>query len=154
MTLTEYQLWRRALTRLKATCEQDGTPFCITTDDVLKLPHPTKCPLTDIQLQRSQGHWSAHTPTLLMFNPVDGYIKGNIMIASNLAATMMHTLTADQQAVLGNTLAPHEPYTAELLDEVSTEVFATADAELCEDIFDQIEAKYTARIKALRKKTG
>ena len=100
MALTEYQLWHRSLARLKATCEQDGTPFDITADDVLKLTQPSKCPLTDIVLQRSQGHWSANTPTLLMLMPDDGYVKGNIIIASNLAATIRHTLTDNQMRAL------------------------------------------------------
>lgn len=100
MVLTERQLWYRALARLKAACEQDGTPFDITIDDVMKLAQPAKCPLTDIELIRSQGHWSANTPTLLMFVVEQGYVKGNITIASNLAATIRHTLTDDQMQKL------------------------------------------------------
>ena len=100
MVLTERQLWYRALARLKATCEQDGVPFAITTDDVLNLKQPTKCPLTDLVLQRSQGHWSACAPTLMLLTVEDGYVPGNIVVVSNLAATIRHTLTDDQMQKL------------------------------------------------------
>lgn len=100
MALTNYQLWHRTLTRLKAVCEQDGTPFTITVDDVLKLKQPTLCKLTDLPLKRSQGHWSAAAPTLMLVDIKEGYVPGNIIIVSNLAATIRHTLTDAQMSTL------------------------------------------------------
>jgi predicted acyl esterase len=100
MALTEYQLWHRALARLKATCEQDGIPYNLTVEYVLTLNHPKICPWVGIPIKRSQGQSTINAPALLMYSLKDGYIKGNVEIVSNLAATIRHTLTNDQLMAL------------------------------------------------------
>jgi hypothetical protein len=91
------QLWANATNRLKKKCALNGTPCTISLEQVLALVQPT-CQLTGMPLIRNVNN-NAAAPALMLLDKAAGYVPGNVMVVSNLAATLRHTL-ADSELVI------------------------------------------------------
>ena len=154
--MNDKQLWQNTLTKLKAKCKQDDIPFSLTIGDVINILNDT-CVYTGLPLFRRAGTgsgWQPNTPTLAMVDPSKGYIPGNIVVISNLAATIVSTLNPDQLSNLVKAISPpvDEVPMMQQLDELSTKVFATATSKQCVEIVELMEVKYSRRHKVLNKK--
>jgi hypothetical protein len=149
------QLWQNTLTKLKAKCKQDGVPFSLTIQDVIKVLD-NKCAYTGQLLFRKNGSgsgWQPNTPTLTMVDGKLGFVPGNVKVVSNLTATLLNNLTVDQLSNLVKAITPvvDEVPLMQQLDELSTRVFDAATIEKeCEEIIEALEVKFTRRSKALR----
>jgi hypothetical protein len=78
------KLARRILWAAKYRAKRDGLNFDLVLSDI----HiPTHCPVLGLPLQGKTGTKgpSDNSPTLDRIRPGLGYIKGNVMVISNLA---------------------------------------------------------------------
>lgn len=74
-----------------------GLPFNIDKSDVVI---PDVCPVLGIPLFTSHGKHTDNSPSLDRVVPSLGYVKGNVVVISNLANTIKTNATWDQIALV------------------------------------------------------
>ena len=88
---------RSRISGAKARAKQRGIPFNITVNDV---EWPSYCPALGIELDYSLGIKGSggafNSPSLDRIIPSKGYIKGNVIVVSNLANRIKTDATIDQ----------------------------------------------------------
>lgn len=88
---TEKKMWQRAKTRAR----NKGMEFNITPSDIVL---PKVCPILGVELKENKGRSGAF-PDSYSLDRVDnskGYIKGNIMVISQLANSMKASASKEQ----------------------------------------------------------
>jgi predicted Zn-ribbon and HTH transcriptional regulator len=87
----------KMLRRAKSRAKLKGIEFSLTAEDV-KIP--AVCPILGIKLEHIKGQSGGHdaSPALDRIDNSLGYIKGNVMVISNLANRMKSS--ADKQTLL------------------------------------------------------
>lgn len=92
----ERYLWRRA----KSRAARDGLDFSITPEDIVI---PTHCPVLGLELKinsapRGQGRAGgcSNSMSLDRMDSTRGYVKGNLMVMSQLANAMKNSATPEE----------------------------------------------------------
>lgn len=74
----------------KARAKKKGIPFDIELSDIVI---PKKCPVLGIKLCAGNGRMHGHSPSLDRIDNTMGYIKGNILVVSQLANVVKSDMT-------------------------------------------------------------
>lgn len=84
---------RNKLSQLRHKSKKLNLPFNITIEDVIV---PEYCPVLGIKLvfNEKQPRWNS--PSVDRIIPVLGYVKGNVIVVSNLANTIKSVATIEQ----------------------------------------------------------
>jgi hypothetical protein len=88
------EIWRLGGIRQRA--REQGLPCNLTAEDVRA---PEFCPVLGIRLERNRGkgHGPApNSPSVDRIIPELGYVKGNVIVVSNLANCIKHNATPEQ----------------------------------------------------------
>ena len=80
----------------KWRAKRDGVPFDLTLRNVLDLLSTGRCPVFDVPYRLGGGCNSDYSPSLDKFNPILGYVVGNVYVISNLANRIKTNATPDQ----------------------------------------------------------
>jgi len=86
------------LSRAKRRAKRDSIVFDLSEEE-LKIPET--CPVLNIPLQRSEKIVSPNSPSLDRIIPEKGYVKGNIIVISNMANTIKQNATPEQIIAVG-----------------------------------------------------
>lgn len=89
------------LTSIRARAKKKGIPFNLTLEDLLDIPDV--CPILGLKLERNLGNTfpSNNSPSVDRIVPELGYVKGNILIISNLANKIKQDATPEQIIKVG-----------------------------------------------------
>jgi hypothetical protein len=95
----EKRMWNSARHRARKT----GVPFSIKVEDV---SIPTHCPALGIPLFRSRSRRGPcpNSPSLDRLDPALGYVKGNVVVISNIANTIKQNATSAAILAVGRWL--------------------------------------------------
>lgn len=84
---------RKLLTWARYRAKKKGLEFDLELDDLVI---PSHCPLLGIPMKPGQGVPTDYSPTLDRTDPTKGYVKGNVLVISNLANRIKSTATLPQ----------------------------------------------------------
>jgi hypothetical protein len=94
---------RQAICQIRARARKQNIEFNIDEHDI---PLPEKCPIFGLVLVKGIGRQSNNSPSVDRIDPKKGYIKGNVVVVSNLANSMKREATIEDMKKL---LAFYEP---------------------------------------------
>ena len=89
------------LTRIKTKCKKNDIPFNLTIEDLCV---PDQCPALNIPLIFGSGKRAPtdNSPSVDRIKPELGYIKGNIIVVSQLANRIKNSATFEQLELVTN----------------------------------------------------
>lgn len=85
-------------TMTKARAKRFGIKFNLAPSDI---SIPELCPALGIRLERGRGRINPNSPSIDRIDPTLGYVKGNVIIISNLANSIKTNATPDQIIKVG-----------------------------------------------------
>lgn len=83
---------RKLLTWARYRAKKKGIEFDLTVDDLVI---PAFCPVLGIPLERGVGAPGDNSPTIDRLDSRRGYVKGNVLVVSNLANRIKNSANLD-----------------------------------------------------------
>jgi len=84
---------KEILRSARERARRKGLEFNIEESDIIV---PEKCPVLGIPLIQGKGKVCRNSPSIDRINPLKGYVKGNVIIVSNLANTIKTNATPSE----------------------------------------------------------